>query len=426
MTRQFTLLGVLFLTMVPPVQGQTFNDQGFVSELVTTLPVFSPVGLAWAPDGRMFIWQKNGVVKVFRNGTLLSTPFLDFSSKVNTFNDNGMWGLAFHPGFATNGYVYLTYVFEPTGNPNDTNPKTGRLVRVRADPANPDRMLAGSEITILGAVTNLPSAPGADCFPDNAGAHAVGTIRFAADGAMFVGNGDGGDAAFADPNAFRAQDFNYYGGKILRINDDGTAPLDNPFYDGFNSIRSKIWAYGLRNPYRFCLNPATSEPFIGDVGWNTWEEIIQGTKGGNFGWPCFEGAGPQPTFQGLFGQCAQITSVLPPLFTYDHATVGSCVIGGPFFTGTQYPQQFQGNLFFGDYAGNWIRRVQFDGEGNATNFPYFATGVDSPVSLEEGPDGLLYYVSFNSGQVRRVRFNGPVAVASAAPMVGLPGQTILP
>src|SRR5262245_4566368 len=119
-----TLVGAA-LAWLAPLNGsaQSFNDAGFVSELVTTLPTFGPVGVAWAPDGRMFIWQKNGVVKVFKNGALLSTPFLDFSAKVNTFNDNGMWGFAFDPNFSANRFIYITYVYESGGNPNDSSPK---------------------------------------------------------------------------------------------------------------------------------------------------------------------------------------------------------------------------------------------------------------------------------------------------------------
>src|SRR4029079_17401547 len=115
-----------------------------------------------------------------------------------------------------------TYIYEPNGNPNDTSSKFGRLVRVASDPANPDRMLAGSELIMFGS------------FPNDYGTHALGIIRFASDGTMFFAYGDGGDPSSTDPNAAGAQDLNSLRGKIYRVNRDGTAPTDNPFYDGSN------------------------------------------------------------------------------------------------------------------------------------------------------------------------------------------------
>ena len=95
-----------------PSSADTFDDPGFATEIVATVPAYTLVGLAFAPDGRLFVWQKNGVVRIIKNGVLLSTPFVDLSAHVNTFDDRGMWGLAFDPNFASNGYVYVTYIYE--------------------------------------------------------------------------------------------------------------------------------------------------------------------------------------------------------------------------------------------------------------------------------------------------------------------------
>src|SRR5581483_11337978 len=157
------------------------------------------------------------------------------SAKVNTFDDRGFWGLAFHPNFASNGYVYMTYVFENAGDPNSSAPRTARLTRVTASSTNPDVAVPSSEIVILGSIGTPPcdaQPAGADCIADDSGSHTLGTIRFAPDGTLFVGNGDGADAAFADARSLRAQDLTSWNGKILRINEDGTAPSNNPFYDG--------------------------------------------------------------------------------------------------------------------------------------------------------------------------------------------------
>ena len=398
--------------------ADTFSDSGFATERVATVPPFTLVGMAFAPDGRMFVWQKNGIVRVIKNGQLLPTPFIDLSAKVNTYDDRGFWGLAFDPQFASNGRIYMSYTFENAGNPNSSSPRTARLTRVTADPANPDTALPGSEVVILGSVGTPPCSAqpaSADCIGSDGGSHTLGSLHFASDGTLLVGVGDGSDG---DASALRAQDLNSPSGKILRISTDGSAPSDNPFYDGTNSWRSRVWAYGVRNPFGFSMQPQTEEIYLGDVGWNTWEEVDHGPAGTNFGWPCYEGNGPQPFFQTQFaGQCALIGTVTSPFFTYDHGS-GSAVIGGPFYTGTAYPQQYRNDFFFADYSGNWIQRVVFDSEHRPVSVQPFATGVESPVSLVLGPDGMIYYLSFTTGEIRRIRYNGPVASAAANPTFG--------
>jgi glucose/arabinose dehydrogenase len=141
------------------------------------------------------------------------------------------------------------------------------------------------------------------------------------------------------------------------------------------------------------LHPTTHLPFIGDVGWNTWEEINKGAAGANYGWPCWEGNAQQPGYQASFPtQCQSVTSAVVtfPLYTYNHA-VGSAVIGGSFFTGTQYPAAYAGNFFFADYPAGWMKRIVFDGNGNVQSVVNFATNIGTvdggPVAIELGPDG---------------------------------------
>ena len=414
------------LSVPREIAAETFNDPGFVSELVATLSPYTLVGLAWAPDGRLFVWQKDGVVRVIKQGVLLPTPFIDLSAQVNTFDDRGFWGLAFHPDFGNNGFVYLSYVYENAGNPNDSGPRTSRLTRVRANPSNPDVALPGSEVVILGSIGTPPCSAypiGADCIGADGGSHTLGTLRFAPDGKLFVGNGDGSDTG--DALALRSQDLDDWPGKILRINDDGTAPGDNPFDDSTNSIRSKVWIYGVRNPFRFTRHATTGDLYFGEVGWNTWEEVNRGVRGGNYGWPCYEGANPQPFFQSQFVECAQLpgSAVIAPFFTYGRS-LGSAAIGGPIYAGTAYPEQYRGNFFFADYTGSWIRRVVLDANGLPGGVQVFASELQGPVTLEEGPDGMIYYLSFNTGQIRRIRFNGPSAVASATPTSGYSPLTV--
>jgi glucose/arabinose dehydrogenase len=408
--------------------ADAFTAPGFATERVVTFDPYTPVGMAFAPDGRLFVWQKNGIVHVIKDGELLPTPFIDLSAKVNTAEDRGFWGLAFDPQFSSNGYVYLSYTFEHAGNPNDNGARTSRLTRVIVDPANPDVALPASETVILGSIGLPPcraQAQNADCIGADSGTHTLGAIHFAADGTLLVGIGDGAGGDSVDPQALRAQDLDSPNGKILRINTDGSAPPDNPFYDGTNSWRSRIWLYGVRNPFGFSLHPETEEVYLGDVGWNTWEEINHGFQGSNFGWPCFEGFAPQPSYQAQFTQCAALTpsAVKPPVFTYDRGT-GSATIGGPFYKGSLYPEEYWGNFFFADYAGSWIRRVVLDDENRPVSTQVFAEDVDNPVSLVQGPDGMMYYLSFTTGELRRIRYNGPVATASAEPTNGYSPLTV--
>ncbi len=426
----FSLLGCLLYS-----QGlaQTFTDTGFTAEVVTTLPAYQPVGLTWAADGRMFIWQEQGVVRIYKNGALLPTPFLDISARVNQVNDRGLLGLALDPNFATNGYVYLLYTYEPNGNPNDAAPKTARLTRMTANPNNPDVTLANSEIVLLGSLGTAPCSQypaGADCIGNDSDAHSVDTLRFGPDGKLYVSIGDGAGYSSADSLALRAQDLNSYNGKVLRINSDGTAPPDNPFFNGNpNAVRSKVYAYGLRNPYRFGIHPTTGEVIIGDVGWEDWEELNRG-RGANFGWPCYEGNNPQTKYQNKFAQCRALaaSAVMAPLYVYDHSVGGGAAIGGAFYTATKFPKKYRGNFFYGEYVGQYINRIVFDANNNLSSVVRFASNVGEIVSLEQGPDGALYYSELASGQVRRLRYTSasstPIAVASATPTAGASPLTV--
>lgn len=410
-----------FLLLTSLTQAITFNDQGFSLETVLTLPAFSIVGATFAPDGRIFVWQREGIIRIYKNGQLLTTPFIDIHTQVNIGGDRGLLGVAVDPNIAQTGYVYLLYVFEPFGNPNDASPRTARLTRVTADPNNPDVALPGSEITILGTLGTPPCSQypaGSDCIADDSNTHTIGTVQIAPDGKLYVGSGDGASPNFADPAALRAQDLESLNGKILRINPDGTAPIDNPFYDGSNSNTSKVFALGLRNPFRFTLDPTIGEPMIGDVGWGLWEEVDRG-RGSNFGWPCFEGPNPQPDYQQAFQQCRDMdpADVTLPLYTYFH-DVGATVIGGIYYTASEFPTAYQGNFFFGDYVANWIKRIVFDSNGNIVSVNDFAANADAPVSFALGPDGWIYYVSITTGELRRIKYGGPFAVASANPTSG--------
>jgi len=311
------LISVSLTQLLGPSAVQAANwPSGFIAETVVS-GLGYPVSIAFAPDGRMFIAQKNGRVRVFQNGSMLPEDFISLTTLVNNYWDRGLIGIAVHPNFPTQPYVYVFYTYDPPGVAQDgTGGRVSRLVRYTADAAyGYNRAVSGSSVVLLGNNSTLANignpadgtaddiayascaiggvtggAPIQDCLASDGPSHTVGTLMFGADGALYVSHGDGASFTLADPRALRALDVNSLNGKILRINPaNGQGYSNNPFYDGnLNSNRSKVWSYGFRNPFRFTLHPSTGEVYIGDVGWSKWEEINVG-KGKNFGWPCYEG-----------------------------------------------------------------------------------------------------------------------------------------
>ena len=374
--------------------------------------------MAFAPDGRMFVWQKNGVVRVIKNGQLLPTPFIDLSAKVNTYDDRGFWGLAFDPQFASNGRVYMSYTFENAGNPNSSGARTARLTRVTADPANPDTALPGSEVVILGSVGTPPCSAlpaSADCIGSDGGSHTLGSLHFADDGTLFVGVGDG-----ADGDATRAA----RPGPEQPERED---PADQARRDraaGQPVLRRHellaIEGVALRSPQPLRLldcrprpGRSTSATSGGTPGRRSTTEAPGRTSAG----PATRATVRSRSSRVSSRRSAPLSAVTPPFHTYDHGS-GSAVIGGPFYTGTAYPQQYRDNFFFADYTGNFIKRVVFDSEHRPVSVQPFATDVQNPVALTLGPDGMIYYLSFTTGEIRRIRFDGPVAKAAATPTYG--------
>ncbi|MEH2391723.1 MAG: PA14 domain-containing protein [Nostoc sp.] len=330
------------------------NDSGNFAFDTVASGLTQPTAFDWTSDGkRMFIAQKDGVVRVLDNGTLLSTPFIDISGQVNDTRDRGLLGIAVHPDFGKNpngnNYVYLLYTYDPPetdpnnskNNPNSTldNPdqngnRTAQLIRVTADPkTNYTTAITGSQVVLLGTnatwdnishpdgnstnvslgyapsgiinkdtgkrftslqdyLNNLDKVENVQNFIANdSESHSVGSVRFGTDGSLFVSIGDGTSYNGIDPRAIRVQDVNSLSGKILHIDAiTGKGLSSNPFYNGDpNSNRSKVYDLGLRNPFRFTIDKKTNTPVIGDVGYYLYEEVNVGKPGADFGWPFFEG-----------------------------------------------------------------------------------------------------------------------------------------
>ncbi len=354
---------------VEPARSAIVVPKGFTDTQIAQ--VNHPTSMAVAPDGRLFVAQKNtnnvGKVRVIKNGQLLSKPFLKVATDTSYFR--GLLGVTLDPNFSTNHYVYIFYTA--------TSPTTHN--RVSRFTANGDVAVAGSEKVLLDLPTLLDGTSG----------HYGGSLRFGADGKLYVGVGD-------DITPTDAQSLGTVDGKVLRINSDGTIPSDNPFYSITSGNRQAIWARGLRQPYSLdVLSGTTSKMYINDVGEDSWEEIDEAVPGANYGWgfpnspPYYEGfiASPDPALQNYKN----------PAFTYAHGTTadtGCSVTGGAFYdpATVRFPAQYQGDYFYADYCGGWIR--SFDPATGSSSA--FASGIVKPVDLEVGDNGSLYYLAYGS------------------------------
>jgi glucose/arabinose dehydrogenase len=320
----------------------------------------NPTAMALAPDGRIFVCQQGGQIRVIKAGELLATPFL--SVTVNSAGERGLLGVAFDPNFAVNQFVYAYYTADA---PTPHN-------RVSRFTANGDVAAAGSETVLL----ELDSA--------TSGIHNGGALHFGQDGKLYAAVGD--HALSAD-----AQSLDTRFGKMLRIDSDGAIPVDNPFFNQASGANRAIWALGLRNPFTFAFQPGSGRMFINDVGASAWEEVNDGIAGSNYGWPESEGPTSDPRFRA-------------PLFAYTHGS-GCAITGGAFYapSTSQFPSEYEGQYFFSDFCSGWIRRL--DPVTATTND--FAAGIAFPVDLKVGDDGSLYYLARGSGSggsVWRVQF----------------------
>lgn len=425
-----------------------------------------PTVVRFSSDGRVFVAEKGGTVKIFDSLTdTTPTTALDLSAEVYAYWDRGLLGMALHPNFPTTPYIYLLYTLDthpyndacpsPPGANTDGCMANGKLVKVQVNPNN-----------TTGAPIPLISGMWCQQFPS----HSIGTLEFGPEGALYVSGGDG--ASFtavdygqlggtqsgtptpqnpcADPlnegGALRSQDLRTsgdplsYSGTVLRINPDtGAAWPGNPLTGG-DSSDDAILAIGLRNPFRMTIAP-DGDVFVGDVGWNTWEEVNKIPSGSfrNFGWPCYEGNPKQggydaanlPICETIYGSPG---SVAAPFFTYKHGVaIDACpeapgsisaITGLAFYPGGSYPTTYAGALFFADYsrACVWVMFPGTGGDPSPGTVKRFINEEPS-VGLYAGPGGDIFSIDHLGGRVRRFTYTGatnnpPNAVASASPQIG--------
>jgi glucose/arabinose dehydrogenase len=417
--------------------------RGFVRETVAA-NLSLPTGFAFAAGGRIFITEKSGLVRVVHNGQLQTTPFVDISDHVNTVGDRGLLHVAVHPRFPATPYVYLAYVYEPpeAAGYTDSGARVSRVSRFEASRANPNVAVPGSEVVILGAngtwdqignkekmdappYTCFDAAltPTQDCVPNEGPVHSVGSLGFGPDGALYVASGDGINYGWG---SLRAQNLDVLAGKILRINPiNGQGYANNPFYDGNpSSNRSKVFALGMKNPWRFGFHPTTGELYATDVGNFKWEEINRVLPGANLGWPCYEG----PQQNAFDPECEPVLSGEWPHtqahYFYSHENGRGAALGGDFIRGNNFPVGYRNNYFYGEFNVATIERL-FTNEDGAVVSETFGSGFGGVVQVSAGADGALYVLSITEGALFRIVYKGetntaPTAVATASPASGRP------
>jgi glucose/arabinose dehydrogenase len=457
-----------------PVQPR-FIDTTVLSGLV------SPTAVRFAPDGRVFVAEKSGIIKVFDSlQDSSATVFADLRTSVHNYWDRGLLGMEIDPGFPVSPYIYVLYARDaviggtaprwgtagatsdgcpdPPGGTTNGCVISGRLSRLQAA----GNVMTGSERVLLdGWFQQFPS-------------HSVGALAFGRDGALYVSGGDGGSWQFADygqvgnpggdppvpaggvqtaptaeGGALRSQDLRTAGdpvglnGTILRINPStGAGFPDNPLISHADPNARRIIAYGLRNPFRIAARPGTDEIWVGDVGWRVWEEInriADPTSGPlNFGWPCYEGSARQATYDAVnLGICedlyAEPGAVAAPFFSYREGsavvtgeacgTADSSLSGLAFYEAGSYPSAYDGALFFADYSRQciWVMRRGPSGQPDPATRATFVTGA-FPVDLQIGPGGDLFYVDIVGGSIHRISYDegnqAPHAAVAAVPAAG--------
>jgi glucose/arabinose dehydrogenase/PKD repeat protein len=431
---------------------------GFQQKAVIT-GLTNPTNVQFSPDGRVFVAEKGGVIKMYDSLTDTSpTVYADLRTEVDNYWDRGLLGMALAPDFPADPKIYVLYTYNGViGGPPGRWPSSNGTDDECADPTGKGCDVS-ARLAVLspggGAVTEKVLV---EDWCQQYPSHSVGTIAFGGDGMLYAGGGEGGGfyatdygqktnvcgdppkpagsplaAPSAEGGALRAQDLRTPGdpttldGGIIRIDPATGAPAaGNPNAGGPDENARRLVAEGLRNPFRFTFRPGTNEIWAGDVGWNTWEEIDRivdpAAKVTNFGWPCYEGAARQSGYDAVdLGLCEKLYAagsgaVQAPYYAYGHkahVVAGDpCVNGSSasisglaFYTGTTYPPAYRNGLFFADYsrACIWVMKAGANGLPDPSKIQSFATGMPGgPIQLQAGPNGDIFAVDMTGGRILR-------------------------
>lgn len=364
---------------MPTVQGAPLATQvdvppGFTQTLVAS-GLAKPTVIAFAPNGDIWIGEQSGAIVVSHNGVIQSNPVVTL--KVDATIERGLLGLAFDPNFASNGFIYVSYVTATDFS------QVSRLTVVKGTAS-----LASERILVRGNQSQGPNGPG-------------NGLKVGPDGKLWWSTGD-------NPPAWsNAQSLTNIYGKIIRLNLDGTAPADNPFVN-VPGAQPGIYAYGLRNPFRFSFLPGGGL-MTTDTGSSYWEELNTIQPGGNYGWPFYE------------GNCFSCGSI-NPAYAYGHLPQDGAISAVAAYTGATFPAAYRHVVFIGDYNRRDIEAVTFDpAYRTALSTAVFDVNAGSIADLEQGPDGNLYFVGIFEGKLWKISAPGPFppsATASANPGAG--------
>lgn len=464
-----TVLLCLLLPASASALPPNFSDVAAFSGLVR------PTAVSFSPDGRVFVAEQSGLIKVFDGpGDTTPTQVADLRGQTHTFWDRGMLGMALDPQFPARPYIYVSYTYNaeiggtaprwdgcptPPGPTADGCVVSGRLSRLTLN----GNVMSNEKVLINDWCQQYPS-------------HSVGDVAFGADGALYMSAGDGaywgttdygqdgnplnpcGDPPAgvggtqtiptAEGGALRSQDMRTSGdplgldGSLIRVNPDTGRPIpDLPGETNQSTLnRSRIVAYGFRNPFRIAVRPGTNEVWVGDVGWNSVEEInrVQPGQVRNYGWPCYEGN--QKAYDIGLDICDDLYaegSAVHPWYAWEHGAKvvpsepcrtdsGSSASGLEFYETSagrgSYPASYDGALFFTDYPRHciWVMKKGSGALPDPTSIAVFEQAV--AVDLELGPDDSLYYPDIDSGEIRKIVYEpdnvSPVARATATPNQG--------
>jgi glucose/arabinose dehydrogenase len=380
-----------------------FTESAVVSGLT------DPTAMDFSPDGRLFVLEQEGSVKLVHND---GTTWTAVQLSTDSGGERGLLGLAFDPNFATNHYVYLYYTSTVSGPTSWSSGTHNQISRFTVDDTNPQQPVFTNEAPIL------------DLNTLDATNHNGGAIHFGADGMLYADVGDNVQTFVQNGNTYRvSQTLSDLLGKQLRIDvsafnagnatrDDTTVgdliPADNPFVGQASGINQLIYALGLRNPFTFAVQPGTGTMFINDVGENTWEEIDRSVAGANFGWSGgnTDGFGQTPPGPGTYQD---------PLLAYNHsggpAGGGIAIVGGTFYDPAtpQFPGSYVGKYFYGDLGAGWIRVFDAAYPGSPANpdtSRAFATGIVGGLrDLKVDAAGSLYYLAGDGGVIHKISYS---------------------
>lgn len=369
------------------INSQSINLEEFASGLT------SPVEITNAGDSRLFVVQQNGIIKILQpNGSANGADFLNISTKVSFNGERGLLGLAFHPQYSSNGYFFVYY-----------NNTAGNIIvaRYTVSSTNPDVADPASEKILL----NIPKPF------DN---HNGGSIHFAPDGNLWIVTGDGGSGG--DPNN-NAQNKNSLLGKMLRIDVNSSGPYNipagNPFAGAGVDGADEIWAYGLRNAWKWSFDLTSGNVMIADVGQGAIEEInrVPITQAGvNYGWRCYEGNNAYNT-----NGCPGMATMTFPVAVYNHSGGRCSITGGYVYRGNQYPS-LQGKYFFADYCSTQIgimnpdNSIVWTAASSGNNFSTFGQDFQKELYVAAVTSGKIFKITTGTLAVGETDYESPVRI----------------